>query len=61
MKLSVIQVKKETPTIFSVHFKPENKFNFRPGQYLLVELPVTDPKGNDRSFSIASVDMWHLS
>src|SRR3989344_2667376 len=65
MKLSTIQVKKETPTIFSVHFKPENKFSFRPGQYLLVELPIeeihgeverriTDPKGNDRSFSIAS-------
>ncbi len=54
MKLSTIQVKKETPTIFSVHFKPETKINFRPGQYLLVELPVTDPKGNDRSFSIAS-------
>ncbi len=54
MKLSTIQVKKETPTIFSVHFKPETKMNFRPGQYLLVELPVTDPKGNDRSFSIAS-------
>lgn len=54
MKLSVIQIKKETPTIFSVYFKPETKINFRPGQYLLVELPVTDPKGNDRSFSIAS-------
>lgn len=54
MKLSTIQVKKETPTIFSVYFKPETKINFRPGQYLLVELPVTDPKGNDRSFSIAS-------
>ena len=54
MKLSVIQVKKETPTIFSVHFKLETKISFRPGQYLLVLLPVTDPKGNDRSFSIAS-------
>ena len=54
MKLKVLKVKKETPSIFSLELEPEPAFSFKPGQYLTVFLPVKDEKGNSRQFSIAS-------
>ncbi len=54
MILKVLNKKSETKDSFSLILeKPEN-FNFYPGQYLDIELPVDDPLGNTRIFSISS-------
>lgn len=54
MILKVKAQKKENKDSFSLILeKPEN-FNFYPGQYLDVELPVSDPMGKTRIFSISS-------
>ncbi|MEK7617091.1 MAG: FAD-dependent oxidoreductase [Patescibacteria group bacterium] len=54
MQLKAKKIKKETKGIFSLILeKPEN-FMFYPGQFLDIELPVNDPKGNTRILSISS-------
>lgn len=44
----------ETPTIRSFRFVPREAFARKPGQYLMMKLDVTDPRGPYRSFTIAS-------
>lgn len=54
MILKVIQKKKEITGVFSLIFeKPEN-FQSYPGQYLDYELPIEDPYGNTRAFTISA-------
>lgn len=54
MLLKITGKRLETDQIFSLILaKPEN-FNFYPGQYLDVELPVKDRRGNTRTFTISS-------
>ena len=54
MLLKILNKKRETINVFSLILeKPEN-FSFYPGQYLDIELPVNDPLGNTRAFTISS-------
>ncbi len=54
MQLKLIKIRQETKDTYSLILeKPEN-FNFYPGQYLDVEMPVDDPLGKTRILSIAS-------
>ncbi|MEK6984616.1 MAG: FAD-dependent oxidoreductase [Nanoarchaeota archaeon] len=52
----IIETKKETPDVRSIKLSfDSNKFDFKPGQYMIVELDVDDPEnGNTRPLSIAS-------
>lgn len=54
MRLKVANINHELPGVSSVIFKKPPGFNFYAGQYLDYELPVKDPDGNTRSFTIAS-------
>lgn len=54
MILKVIDKKKETRDTFSLILEKPKGFNFYPGQYLDVELPVKDKYGNTRAFTISS-------
>lgn len=54
MLLKVLEKKSETKNAFSLILEKPKNFNFYPGQYLDVELPVNDPNGNTRAFTISS-------
>ena len=54
MQFRIKQIKKEAPNTFSIILDKPEGFQFYPGQYLDVELPVDDPLGNTRIFSISS-------
>ena len=54
MLLTVKQVKRETKGVFSIVFEKPNNFHFYAGQYLDYELPVDDPNGNTRAFTISA-------
>lgn len=54
MILKVLKNKKELPNIFSLILEKPKGFNFYPGQYLDVELPVKDEYGKTRAFTISS-------
>lgn len=51
-ELTVTKVKYETHDVFSTYFS--KNFDYKPGQYLTLELDVEDPEGNTRPLSIAS-------
>lgn len=53
MNLQIKKVIKNNNIIHIILDKPEN-FQFYPGQYLDIELPVIDPLGKTRIFSISS-------
>ena len=53
-ELPVIETKQETPTIESIKLE-KNNFDYKPGQYMMIELDADDPEnGNTRPLSIAS-------
>lgn len=52
-ELQVTKVKYETHDVFSTYFS-RNYLNYKPGQYLMLDLDVEDPEGNTRPLSIAS-------
>ena len=54
LNLKLLETKQETPTIKS--FKIEkNNLNYKPGQYVMVEMDVEDAdKGNTRPLSLSS-------
>ena len=52
LELAVTKVKYETHDVFSTYFS--KAFDYKPGQYLMLELDVEDPEGNTRPLSIAS-------
>ena len=54
MFLKVLQKKQETGNVFSLILEKPTGFNFYAGQYLDVELPVNDPLGDTRAFTISS-------
>lgn len=54
MVLKVKAQKKENKDSFSLILEKPIGFDFYPGQYLDVELPVDDPQGKTRIFSISS-------
>ena len=54
MVLKVLNKKSETKNTFSLILEKPKNFNFYPGQYLDIELPVNDPLGNTRAFTISS-------
>ncbi len=54
MKFKILQKKKDANKTFSLILEKPKDFRFYPGQYLDVELPVNDPLGKTRIFSISS-------
>ena len=55
-EFQVMETKQETPDVKSVKFSFDGqKFDYKPGQYMMMELDVDDPEnGNTRQLSIAS-------
>lgn len=54
MILEIHDKKAETKNCFSLILEKPANFSFYPGQYLDIELPVNDPNGNTRAFTISS-------
>jgi ferredoxin-NADP reductase len=54
MIFKVKEIKKEASKTFSIILEKPDSLNFYPGQYLDIELPVHDPLGKTRIFSISS-------
>lgn len=54
MKLKIKQIRSETQDSFSLVLEKPDNFTFYAGQYLDIKLPVGDPNGNSRAFTIAS-------
>lgn len=54
MQLTALKQKKETGNSFSLIFRKPKNFFFYPGQYLDIALPVKDPLGKTRIFSLSS-------
>ena len=55
LELPVIEAKQETHDVKSIKLGLKEKFDYKPGQYMMMELDVDDPEnGNTRSLSIAS-------
>lgn len=54
MFLKVLEKKPETDQVFSLILEKPTGFTFYPGQYLDIKLPVKDPNGNTRAFTISS-------
>ncbi|OGE26636.1 hypothetical protein A3C26_04570 [Candidatus Daviesbacteria bacterium RIFCSPHIGHO2_02_FULL_39_12] len=54
MILNVLEKKQVSKNIFSLILEKPKGFIFYPGQYLDVELPVDDPNGSTRAFTISS-------
>lgn len=54
MILKVKEKKIETEDVFSLVFEKPKNFSFYPGQYLDYELPIDDPDGNTRAFTISA-------
>ncbi len=54
MWLKIKQIKQDAPNTFSIIFERPKNFNFYPGQYLDLKLPVKDPLGDSRILSISS-------
>ncbi len=58
LELPLIEVIQETPSIKSFKFSLQGrKLSFNPGQYMIMDLKVADPKGNTRLFSISSAPL----
>lgn len=54
MILKVKEKKIETKDVFSLVFEKPKNFSFYPGQYLDYELPIDDPDGNTRAFTVSA-------
>lgn len=54
MKLKVIKKIIPAPDSFSLIFEKPKGFAFYPGQYLDIKLPILDPNGDTRAFTISS-------
>jgi len=53
LELPVIETKQETPDVKSIKLSLKKKFDYKPGQYVIVELDINDSE-NTRPLSIAS-------
>lgn len=54
MFLKITHIKQESPNAISLVFTKTQDFFYYPGQYLDIKLPVNDPLGNTRAFTISS-------
>lgn len=54
MLLKIIHIKSESDNISSFIFEKPKGFSFYPGQYLDIQLPIEDPLGKTRAFTISS-------
>ena len=55
LDLPLIEAKQETPDVKSIKLGLRERIDYKPGQYMTVELDVDDPEnGNSRPLSIAS-------
>lgn len=54
MILKIKDRKTDNKHCFSLIFEKPTSFNFYPGQYLDLKLPVNDPNGDTRAFTISS-------
>ena len=55
LELPIIGTKQETPTVKSIKLGLQQKIDYKPGQYMMVELEVIEPEnGSTRPLSIAS-------
>lgn len=56
MKLTLLEKRQEGPDIYSFIFKPDQKIEFKPGQFMRyrIEDPQADERGVGRFFSIAA-------
>jgi len=54
MQLKVLDIKTETENSLSLILEKPKNFSFYPGQFLDIELAISDPKGPTRIFSISS-------
>ena len=54
MLLKIKQKKDETSNAFSLVLEKPTGSSFYPGQYLDIELPIDDPDGNTRAFTVSS-------
>ena len=54
MQLKIKDIQKHSEKYFSLIFKKPSGFSFYPGQYLDIKLPVRDPNGDTRAFTISS-------
>ena len=55
LDLTLIETKQETPEVKSIKLGLPERIDYKPGQYMAVELDVDDPEnGNSRPLSIAS-------
>lgn len=54
MQLKIKDIKKNDDECFSIIFEKPKGFNFYPGQYLDIKLPVEDKFGDTRAFTISS-------
>jgi glycine betaine catabolism B len=54
MQLQIKSIRRETPDILSIVLEKPTNFQFYPGQYLDIELPIDDPLGTTRIFSLSS-------
>lgn len=54
MILRIKNKKVENKNSFSLVFEKPEGFNFYPGQYLDIKLPIFDPNGDTRAFTISS-------
>src|SRR3989338_4685374 len=52
-ELPVIETKQETPDVKSIKLELKEKFDYKPGQYVIVEFDIEDSE-NTRSLSLAS-------
>ncbi len=53
LEIPVIETKQETPDVKSIKLELKQRFDYKPGQYVIVELDIEDSE-NTRSLSIAS-------
>lgn len=55
LELPVIETRQETPDVKSIKLGLKEKLDYKPGQYMMIELDVNDAEnGNSRPLSIAS-------
>lgn len=55
LQLPVAAVRHETPSVVTVSFHPEQAFDYRPGQHVMLRVPdVEDPEGDSREFTLSS-------
>lgn len=54
MNLKIIHIKSENNNAFSLVLEKPKNFQFYPGQYLDIKLPVKDSNGTTRAFTISS-------